>query len=420
MTPAVEPRFIVLDDDPTGSQCAADIDVLLRPTEVGIPEFIASTESSVFALTNTRAVAQDSATDIVQSIRRLVSAAAPDVCLVLRGDSTLRGHIVAEMRALDLDAGVGLFVPAFPAAGRVTIDGVHYLRVNGDRVNMADTEFASDPVFGYRGRTLAERVRELDPGRPTQSLPLRDIRRDGPLAVERALLDIPAGTVLLPDAESDGDLTSIAAGFRAARAAGRHVVLRCGAPLAALVTDRPGRNLSTDCPSLTPRILVVCGSHTEASTRQLAELLAVTGQGIGVRTEPLLGHGAQAEINRVVAEARQALDYMSVAVISTSRMRSPAHNTLDHGAAVMDGLVEIVGQLGSSVDAIVSKGGITSADVVTRGLGAMVARVRGQIRTGVSLWDVAARGGRRMPVAVVPGNVGSAETLVDVVAFFGH
>jgi uncharacterized protein YgbK (DUF1537 family) len=420
MTPAAQPRVIVLDDDPTGSQCAADVDVLLAPTEFGVPEFIASSESSVFALTNTRAVGPRQATDVVTRIRLLSSSASADVCLVLRGDSTLRGHLIAEMRALGLDGGVGLFVPAFPAAGRVTVDGAHYLRVDGRLVNIADTEFARDPVFGFRGRSLAERLNEVDPGRPTRTLALRDLRADGARAIERALLALPTGGVLVPDAETDADLECIAAGFLAARATGRHVVLRCGAPLAALVAGRPGRTLHGDSESAARRLLVVCGSHTEASTRQLQALVALTGSSIEVQTEPLMGRGAPREITRVVAVARQSLADDGVAVIATSRNRRATHNTLEHGATVMDGLVEVVRRLEGSMDAVISKGGITSAEVVRRGLGAAVARVRGQIRTGVSLWEVNTKDGQPIPVAVVPGNVGSAETLVEIAAFFGH
>jgi hypothetical protein len=57
---------------------------------------------------------------------------APAV-LVLRGESTLRGHVAVEMRALGPDEAVGLVVPAYPEAGRVTVGGVHYLDSGDDR-----------------------------------------------------------------------------------------------------------------------------------------------------------------------------------------------------------------------------------------------------------------------------------------------
>jgi uncharacterized protein YgbK (DUF1537 family) len=69
------------------------------------------------------------------------------------------------------------------------------------------------------------------------------------------------------------------------------------------------------------------------------------------------------------------------------------------------------------VDAVVSKGGITSAEVATRGLGGRSAHVRGQVMTGVSLWDVRTADGRLVPQVVVPDNVGDDDTLVRICAF---
>jgi uncharacterized protein YgbK (DUF1537 family) len=86
----------------------------------------------------------------------------------------------------------------------------------------------------------------------------------------------------------------------------------------------------------------------------------------------------------------------------------------------MEGLMAVVAALVDEVDAVVTKGGITSADTATRALGSRRARVRGQVLTGVSLWDVHTPDGRVVPQVVVPGNVGDDDTLVRVCAFLGH
>lgn len=86
----------------------------------------------------------------------------------------------------------------------------------------------------------------------------------------------------------------------------------------------------------------------------------------------------------------------------------------------MAGLMRVVRALAGDVDVIVAKGGITSAEVATTGLGGRVARVRGQIATGIPLWDVTTRHGRVVPEAIVPGNVGNDATLADVCGFFGR
>jgi uncharacterized protein YgbK (DUF1537 family) len=79
--------------------------------------------------------------------------------------------------------------------------------------------------------------------------------------------------------------------------------------------------------------------------------------------------------------------------------------------------MEVARALVPRAGAIISKGGITSADLVTDALGASSALVTGQLETGISLWDVAADG-RRMPVAVVPGNVGDPGTLARLAGLF--
>jgi uncharacterized protein YgbK (DUF1537 family) len=79
---------------------------------------------------------------------------------------------------------------------------------------------------------------------------------------------------------------------------------------------------------------------------------------------------------------------------------------------VMSALMVAVTELAPSVRVVISKGGITSADVTTIGLGADEATVRGQVLPGVSVWDL----DTGTTCVIVPGNVGGPQTLVDIVA----
>lgn len=401
---------VVLDDDPTGTQCAAGVPVVLRPASAGP---LPAEWPAAYVLTNSRALPALEASALVRRVRGRI--APPGAELVLRGDSTLRGHVFTEMMSLDLDRGAGLIVPAYPAAGRVTVDGVHYLATGGRRVNVADTEFARDPVFGFTARTMAGWVAEIGGDRPVVT-----VARGG--SIVDALLRVPAGGVVIPDVHDDGDLLPIVEAYRAARAAGRHVVVRCAAPLAALVAGTPGRLVP---PPADParRLLVVCGSHTAAASEQLAalphpKLVLPTGALFagGPPTHPAgrePDRGRTAAVRDVVDAARARLAATGVAVVTTERERRAEHGRLSDGATVMAGLVAVVRALEAEVDAVVTKGGITSAEVATNGLGGEVATVVGQIETGVPLWTV---GGR--PVAVVPGNIGDAGTLVRMVGYF--
>ena len=63
------------------------------------------------------------------------------------------------------------------------------------------------------------------------------------------------------------------------------------------------------------------------------------------------------------------------------------------------------------------QGGITSSDMATKGLGFKRAMVVGQAAPGVPLWrcDEATSKWTGIPYVVFPGNVGSDETLYEVV-----
>jgi uncharacterized protein YgbK (DUF1537 family) len=191
------------------------------------------------------------------------------------------------------------------------------------------------------------------------------------------------------------------------------VVVRCAAPLAA----RCAGAVST---GLRPRpvhggrgpVLVVCGSHTSGATAQLAELHRRHGTtALVVDTEAALADSTAAG-HAVVAAAEAALADSGVAVITSERERRAEHNTLAHGQAVMSALMAAVTELAPRVRVVDSKGGITSADVTTIGLGADEATVRGQVLAGVSVWDL----NTGTTCVIVPGNVGGPQTLVDIVA----
>src|SRR4051795_5587820 len=95
--------------------------------------------------TDSRALATDSARARVRDAARAV-AAAPIVLKKI--DSTLRGHVGAEVAAALEASGrrVAIVAPAFPAAGRTTEGGVQ--RLDGEPVHR--TRFAHDPVSPVR------------------------------------------------------------------------------------------------------------------------------------------------------------------------------------------------------------------------------------------------------------------------------
>jgi len=422
MTPPSRRRIVVLDDDPTGTQGVAGLPIVLRPDADTLGEATEGWDGPLWVLTNTRAMNE---ADAVRTLRGIVRAVVASVDLsvagpvefVLRGDSTLRGHVIAEFDALASDDDVFLFVPAFLEAGRVTVDGIHFAEVAGQRVEVADTEYAQDHEFGYRSSRLTEWVAEHDSGRVTIAVAHERLRAaDGVAALRDALLSAPAGAIVLPDAETAEDLDVIAAAWNGALDAGRGVVLRCAASLAGVITESPARAI--DLPPANGPVLVVCGSYTAGARDQLAALDAAHGptRVLVDITEARAGRQrAAAHARSLTAALDSALSRERVVVLSTPRSTIAEHLTLEAGEAIMDAVIAAVAGLGVRPGLVISKGGITGARVARDGFAAATAMVLGQPAPGVPVWQLELPDGARLTQVVVPGNVGSPTLIAELV-----
>jgi DNA-binding FadR family transcriptional regulator/uncharacterized protein YgbK (DUF1537 family) len=417
-------RLVILDDDPTGTQTVSDVEVILRPSLSEYQRFFASSNRSIYVLTNSRALTVEAAVALVSHIRDEVKEAASQVdqsvAFLLRGDSTLRGHVFAEIDVLASPDSVTLFVPAFPEGGRVTCDGIQYIVVGDQRMPVAHTEFARDPVFGYQSKRLIEWVSEVGGGRDAVSLPLAELRAGGPPVVTEMLLRAPPGTVVIPDAENRTDLEIIAWGLLDAEDQGRHVVVRAASSFAAVRAGLYSTIIESVGIEQVDRVLVICGSYTTASTQQIERLvreLALTP--VVVPTKQLLRDGVEHVVPHLIKAVSHELENRRVAVLMTERVKRARYVDLAIGAKIMEAIAATVRAVADHCDAVISKGGITSAIVATEGLLALRAHVQGQLEAGVPLWDLHLAGDRRLPYAVVPGNVGTEETLVNVLRKFG-
>jgi uncharacterized protein YgbK (DUF1537 family) len=193
--------------------------------------------------------------------------AVPGVRLVVkRVDTTLRGNIGAELEAAL--AAVrrrrpqtrALFVPAFPAAGRTTVGGIHLV----DGVPVAETEAARDPfgpVTTSRVATLLAAQTRLR----TAEVAL-DVTAAGPDALAGALADVDADIVVC-DAITAAHLNALA---DAAAAAGDWLSADSG-PFGAALAGALGIGGTPE------PVVVIAGSVTERTRVQLAETEQVLG-----------------------------------------------------------------------------------------------------------------------------------------------
>lgn len=405
----------ILDDDPTGTQEVADTPVVLdwsRSVLSRLPD------RPFHVVTNTRAHPAETAYAITRSVAVAVRETFTDAQLVLRGDSTLRAHLREEYEAVRDVAFPGLspallLVPALPAAGRVTIDGVHTLEASGRRVPLHETGYAKDGRFSYSSARLLDWAEERSAGlfaaAKGTSPGLAELRSVGGLAVLNALIastTAGAPSVCAPDAETIEDLSAIANGLRAAQAEGIPVIVRSAPTFAAVLGGTLAREL-LPVPHASS-LLIVCGSYVARTTKQLERLQeAHPGALVEVNISDLLSDRRETEIARVVRAARDSLRRAGVAAVSTPRARSAVADDAARAALVTDGLARVANLLADEVELTLFKGGITSAAGVRDGLGARLATVEGPVAPGVALWRLETG----VRCLVFPGNVGGDDAL---------
>ena len=168
MTAGGSPPFVVLDDDPTGVQTLAGVRVLLDWDAERVRAALAG-RRAVHLITNSRALPPDRVQPLVSGAARVAREAAADARLVLRGDSTLRGHMLEEYLGVRSVVAPGrwpvlLLVPALPDAGRITVDGVHLFVRDGVPTPLHETEYANDGVFAYASARLLDWAEERSDG----------------------------------------------------------------------------------------------------------------------------------------------------------------------------------------------------------------------------------------------------------------
>jgi len=429
-------KLVVLDDDPTGTQTVHDVPVLTTWDVDALHTELQNPAPVCFVLTNSRSLplaeAQALNADIGRNLRAAAEQAGQAFAVVSRSDSTLRGHFPGEVDALadalDQPVDAWLLIPFFEEGGRYTIDNTHYVAEGDTLVPAGDTEFARDAVFGYHASDLRQWVEEKTGGRTAAdrvaAVSLDDIRRGGPQRVTERLTALPHGSICVVNAVHRRDLEVFTCGLLAAEASGKCFLYRTAAsfvPIRAGIAPRPLLTPDEMVGSSAAGGLVIVGSYVPRTTQQLDHLLQQTGiTPIEIEVANLLSDTQRSStIAAAVQQADRSLSRNQDVVIFTSRalvMGDSANQSLSIGQRVSDGLVAIMQALTTRPRYILAKGGITSSDVATHGLGVRRAQVKGQVLPGVPVWELGPETRHAgLSYIVFPGNVGGPEALGDVV-----
>lgn len=435
---ADSPKVVVLDDDPTGSQTVHSCLLLLQWDVETLYQGLLDSSPLLFILTNTRGRSAAEAAQVTREVcRNLKTAMAKaqsvntKACLqpylmVSRSDSTLRGHYPLETDVITEELGpfdAQFLVPAFLEGGRITRNGIHYIRTQNQLVPVHETEFAQDPVFGYHHSYLPNYIAEKTEGRVPASQVLRfpastskDLKR---------LLSLQDNQYVVVDAVEQADLDRFAQLVWAASTQGKRFLFRSAASLLTAFGDLPPQPISAAAMGGTvqtshPGVFIV-GSYVQKTTVQLQNLLVLPQvEGVEIDLTPLQNREVESSQVKaqVLAQADAIFRRQNTPIIYTSRPPlsfTDLSERLYFSGLVADLLADIVQQLPIRLGYLVSKGGMTSNTILARGLNLSSVRLLGQILPGCCIVQTAPdHRFSQLLVVLFPGNVGQAEDLVKV------
>ena len=176
--------MIVIADDITGAAEIAGI-AQNKGRQVrllcGCPDDdVAAGDGVTVIATDSRSMREEEA---VSETRRIAAALKGQQDVIFKKtDSALRGHVVAELKALMQATGYrrAVYLPANPSKGRVIRGGIYYI----NDTPLSETAFSYDPEFPAKTSLLKERFPEAE-----------------------------ANGIVMPDAESDADIAQVVAQY---------------------------------------------------------------------------------------------------------------------------------------------------------------------------------------------------------------
>ena len=436
---ANQKKIVVLDDDPTGVQTVHDISVYTDWTKDSIRQGFQEKNNLFYILTNSRGFTQDETTLAHNEIAANVDAVAKELgkeyIFISRSDSTLRGHYPLETEILrtNYEKNTGCIIdgeilcPFFKEGGRFTIDDVHYVRYGNELIPANETEFAKDKTFGYQAATMPEYVEEKTkgayPARNVVCISLDEIHQMAIDEIEQKLLHVQGFNKIIVNAVDYADLKVFCVALYRAMAKGKVFMFRTAAAIVKVmggVSDQPllEKEQMVRANELHGGIIVV-GSHTEKTTRQLEALKQLSD----IRfveldaTKVAETGGLEKEVERCLAleeawirDGKTVCCYTSRALITADTGNK--EDELRLSVRISDAVQSLVGGLSVVPKFVIAKGGITSSDIGTKALGVKRANVLGQIEPGIPVWQTSAESKfPGIPYVIFPGNVGEDTTL---------
>lgn len=439
-------KIVVLDDDPTGVQTVHDISVYTNWEKETICQGFEEKNNLFYILTNSRGFTAEQTTAAHNEISAVVDEVARETgreyIFISRSDSTLRGHYPLETEILkaNYEKNTGktidgeILCPFFKEGGRFTIDDVHYVKYGDKLIPANETEFAKDKTFGYTAATMPEYIEEKTKGtykaENVTCISLEDIHNMDIEKIENLLMNVQGFNKIIVNAVDYADIKVFCVALYRAMAKGKVFMFRTAAAIVKVMGGVSDQPLLTRQQMVTKETdnggIIVVGSHTDKTTRQVEELKKLTDiefielNATLVRDEKAF----ETEVNRCLEREEECIKAGKTVCCYTTRVLITAdtgdkEDELRLSVKISDAVQSLVGRLKVTPAFVIAKGGITSSDVGTKALAVKKANVLGQIRPGIPVWQTGEESRFPMtPYVIFPGNVGEITTLREAVEVF--
>ena len=399
-------KIVVLDDDPTGVQTVHDISVYTNWEKDTIRQGFEESNNLFYILTNSRGFTTEQTTEAHNAIAEVVDEVAKETgreyIFISRSDSTLRGHYPLETELLkaNYEKNTGktidgeILCPFFKEGGRFTIDDVHYVKYGEELIPANETEFAKDKTFGYTAATMPEYVEEKTKGAYKASdvtcISLEEIHDMDIDGIQKKLMEVRDFNKIIVNAVDYADVKVFCVALYRAMAAGKVFMFRTAAAIVKVmggVTDQPLLIREKMIVNETENGgIIVVGSHTDKTTRQVEELKKLTDVEFIELDATLVKDDAafEAEVQRCLDREEACIRAGKTVCCYTTRALITAdtgdkEDELRLSVKISDAVQSLVGRLKITPGFVIAKGGITSSDVGTKALAVKKANVLGML-----------------------------------------
>ncbi len=438
-------KFVVIDDDPTGSQTVHDCLLLLKWDCSTLLKGFESKSNLFFILANTRSLSENDAKlrieEICKNLKTVIASQAyeEEIIFISRGDSTLRGHNFLEPSAMNSCLGpfdATFHIPAFIEGKRLTINGSHFV----DKIPIGQTIFATDKIFGYETSNVKNLLFQQSKSQinfeEIQNLLLSDIEmlnNEENNIVFKTLKNLKNNKHVIVDVENYSQLNKFSLVIKKLIKQ-KKFLFRTAASFISSISEK--KSLSQNeifLSSLRRRNkeknflpgLIIVGSYVKLSTIQLNNLLEINYcnpieldvfEFFKITSSDNNKKRMNLFKNKFLKEIRFSFEKGKTPVLFTSRkfMSLDSSELFNFYNLLACFIAELVTDLKYEIGYLISKGGITTNLILSDGLNADYVYLEGQIFKGISVVTYDLKNDEKLPIVTHPGNIGTKDSLANI------